>query len=131
MCPNVLHSLSYPMQVIVGLLAYRENMKRLDGQGTGRYSREEIAAFRKEVWESISALLAASMRKTKKAEPFWVLGGDGPSEADATVYGFVVAVLVCEAAPESRKLVRSLSAVVEYARRIHDRYFPDYELWEE
>ncbi|KHN97270.1 glutathione S-transferase [Metarhizium album ARSEF 1941] len=29
--------------------------------------------------------------------PFWVLGGSRPTEADATVYGFVVGALVCTA----------------------------------
>ena len=33
-------------------------------------------------------------------------------------------------APESRKVVNSFPAVVDYARRIHDRYFPDYVCWE-
>ena len=119
------------MQLIVGLLAYRENMKRLYGQGTARFSSEEIAAFREEGWRSVDALLAASKKKAKKDEPFWVLGGKGPTEADATVYGFVAAALVCTAAPESQRLVKSLSTVLDYARRIHDRYFPDYELWEQ
>lgn len=31
--------------------------------------------------------------------------------------------------PKSRELVRGLPAVMDYARRIHDRYFPDYEGW--
>ena len=131
MRPNVLHALPYPLQLIVGLLAYRENMKRINGQGTGRFSSEEIAAFQEEGWRSVDALLAASKRKAKKGEAFWVLGGHGPTEADATVYGFVASALVCTAAPETQKLVRNLSTVLEYARRIHDRYFPDYELWEQ
>lgn len=34
--------------------------------------------------------------------------------------------------PDSRKLVRSLPNVVEYARRIHEEYFADYAspVWE-
>ncbi len=97
MRPHVLQALPYPVQLVVGLLAYRENMKRLYGQGTGRFSAEEIASFRQEIWESFDALLAASRRKSKKTEIFWVLGGERPSEADAAVFGFVVAVLVCKA----------------------------------
>ena len=94
---HVLQALPYPVQLVVGLLAYRENMKRLYGQGTGRFSAEEIASFRREVWESFDTLLAASRRKSKKTEIFWVLGGERPSEADAAVFGFVAAVLVCKA----------------------------------
>lgn len=35
-------------------------------------------------------------------------------------------------APDSGKLIRSLPSVVEYARRIHNEYFPDYDspAWE-
>ena len=97
MRPHVLQALPYPVQLVVGLLAYRENMKRLYGQGTGRFSAEEIASFRREVWESFDTLLAASRRKSEKDETFWVLGGARPSEADAVVFGFVAAVLVCKA----------------------------------
>jgi hypothetical protein len=34
--------------------------------------------------------------------------------------------------PDSRKLIRTLPNVIEYARRIHEQYFTDYEApaWE-
>lgn len=82
-------------------------------------------------------------------------GGEEPSEADATVFGFVVAVLVCDAyvisphltnsfypgkglgrkliccnrGPESRNLVKGCPTIVEYARRTHDSFYLDFELW--
>lgn len=68
-----------------------------------RYSAEEIASFRQQIWESVDALLAASKRK-KKTETdagdndkatFWVLGGNTPSEADPVGFGFIAAALVC------------------------------------
>lgn len=33
--------------------------------------------------------------------------------------------------PDSQKVVRGFPVVVEYATRIQERYFPDYERWEE
>jgi hypothetical protein len=37
---------------------------------------------------------------------------------------------MAEAAPESRDLVKTeMPAVVEYATRIHNCYFPDYHIW--
>jgi hypothetical protein len=98
MRPHVLGALPYPAQVIIGLLAYRKMKATLYGQGVMRYTDSEIASFRREIWESINTLLVSS--KTSKRDdgkPFWVCGGEGPSEADATVFGFVVAVLVCDA----------------------------------
>ncbi|KAG9237444.1 putative glutathione S-transferase [Amylocarpus encephaloides] len=135
MRPGVLWAMPYPVQVVVGLLAYRKIASTLSGQGTMRYSYEEIGAFRRHIWESIDALLTESRNKKKVEDgpsdsPFWVLGGDGPSEVDATVFGFVSSALVCTAGPDSMKLVKSLPNVVEYAHRIHQTYFPDYTLWD-
>lgn len=98
MRPGVLGALPYPVQLVVGLLAYRRNMQTLHGQGTARFSAEEISSFRKHIWENVNALLAASRRKrTETDATFWVLGGEGPSEADATLFGFIAAAMVCEA----------------------------------
>jgi hypothetical protein len=33
--------------------------------------------------------------------------------------------------PDTRKVVKGFPVVVEYARRIQERYFPDYEMWKE
>jgi hypothetical protein len=116
-----------------------------------RFSREEISSFRLQIWESINALLVSSRSKSKETSTgdatFWVLGTEGPTEADATVFAFICSALVCSAyvslktvlisvligrlsAPESRKVVKSFPVLGDYARRIHHRYFPDYDLWE-
>ena len=34
-------------------------------------------------------------------------------------------------APETRKIVRSLPTVMDYADAIHKHYFPDYEHWDD
>ena len=34
--------------------------------------------------------------------------------------------MVVVRAPETQKIVRSLPSVMDYAQRIHNRYFPDY-----
>jgi len=39
-------------------------------------------------------------------------------------------MLTIFSSPESRKFVRGLEAVVDYANRIHDEYFPDYKKWD-
>ncbi|KAF2809469.1 uncharacterized protein BDZ99DRAFT_463263 [Mytilinidion resinicola] len=129
---HVLSALPYPIRVLVGLLAYRKTVQTLYGQGTGRYSADEIRAFRLEIWENINVLLAASKAASTvdNHSPFWILGGESPSEADAVVFGFVVSVLVCTASPESRAVVRGFPMLVEYAKRIHEKFFPDYERWE-
>ncbi|KAF2676409.1 hypothetical protein K458DRAFT_322126 [Lentithecium fluviatile CBS 122367] len=127
---HVLWSMPYPMRVIIGILAYRGNVRKLHDQGTGRFTDAEIRALIREVWEGISGMLEDSMRKAKDRDCFWILGGNEPTEADATVFGFIASVLVCDAGPESRALVKEeFPVLVEYAGRIHQQWFPDYEIW--
>ncbi|KAL4787477.1 hypothetical protein BJX76DRAFT_5449 [Aspergillus varians] len=128
---HVLSAIPYPVRVIVGLIIYRSTVQTLHGQGTGRYSGEEIQGFRVEAWEAVNDLLVASKAKAQGDGPFWVLGGEGPTEADTTVFGFVVSALICDAAPKTKELVGAFPVIREYARTIHYAYFPDYELWAE
>lgn len=126
-----LWAIPYPLRVVIGLLAQRGNVKKLYDQGVGRFSDEEIHLFKEEVWQGIESMLAESRNNSVNSEKecFWVMGGEEPTEADATVFGFVISVLVCEAAPESRELVKGFPVVMEYAERIHRVWFPDYEMW--
>ncbi|GKZ29545.1 hypothetical protein AbraIFM66950_005382 [Aspergillus brasiliensis] len=126
---HILASLPYPLQVIVGHLIYRKQYQVLHGQGTLRYSDEERTTFKKQIWEEINTLLEDSKLNSDRKGTFWVLGGQRPTEADATLFGFIVGALICTACPETQAIVRGLPVVVEYARRIHDKYFPDYEIW--
>ncbi|KAK2601626.1 hypothetical protein QQS21_004861 [Conoideocrella luteorostrata] len=102
---NMLAAVPWPLQIFVGWLAQRSVTSGLYTQGTGRLTDEEVAMFKEEVWDSLNALLTESVksdsRKNSKTNdddaPFWVLGGSEPTEADATVYGFIVGGLVCTA----------------------------------
>jgi len=133
-----LAGLPYAARLIVGLLASRIMNRTLHGQGTGRFTAEEAREFRIEIWESLNAMLAdargsaasvAALNEDADA-PFWVLGRVEPTDADATVFGFLAAGLVCDAAPETKNIIRRFPILVDYAKRIHDRYFADYEIWE-
>lgn len=122
--------LPLPQRLAAGQQAYHANVQKLHDQGTGRFSDDEIHHFRKEIWESVNAFLEDSQKKTSADECFWVLGGHSPTEADATVYGFIVSTLVAESGPLSKQLVQTACpAAIEYAVRIHRRYFVDYEIW--
>lgn len=102
---HVLGAVPYPIRVVVGLLIHRTMVQTLHGQGTGRYSADEVQEFRIEAWNAVNDLLVAS--KVKKSQhqeqqgdadqPFWVLGGEEPTEADTTVFGFVISALICTA----------------------------------
>ncbi|KAG9570599.1 hypothetical protein KCU71_g1068, partial [Aureobasidium melanogenum] len=129
MRPVVLAALPYPMQLIVGLLAFRANRQMLQGQGTLRFTPQEIADSRQQIWEHINSLLVVAKTTANVQDLFWISGRQEPSEADAVLYGFIVSALVCSAAPDSQVVVRSFPVVMDYAKRIHDRYFPDYKAW--
>jgi hypothetical protein len=94
---HILSALPWPMRVFVGSMIYRGSVNTLNGQGTGRYTAEEIASFRREIWESVNGLLVSSEARTSGSGAFWVLGGEQPTESDATLFGFIVSVLVCDA----------------------------------
>ncbi|KAI0152734.1 hypothetical protein GGR57DRAFT_470119 [Xylariaceae sp. FL1272] len=129
---HVMSSIPYFIRIFIGQLAYRNTVATLHGQGTGRFSAEEIGEFRNEIWSSFNDLLLESKVKngTKGKgddEPFWVLGGDEPTEVDATLFGFIVSALLCTAGPGSKADVKSFPVLGEYAKRIHGRYFPEYD----
>ncbi|PYH45962.1 glutathione S-transferase family protein [Aspergillus saccharolyticus JOP 1030-1] len=127
---HVLHAFSYPAQVALGYFIYRKRAQMLYEQGTMRFTAEELKGFKEEVWRYLNALLVSQKAKQAGDEPFWVLGGEHPTEADACLFGFVVGALICSACPETQAIVKSHPVVVEYAQRIHERFFPDYVYWE-
>ncbi|KAI0875777.1 hypothetical protein GGS24DRAFT_271781 [Hypoxylon argillaceum] len=126
---HVLWPVPWPVRVVIGSLIYRNTVATLHGQGTGRFSGEEIALFRREIWESFADLALESQTNARPAasEPFWVLGGPEPTEVDAALFGFIVSTLLCTAGPDSQADVKSFPVLLEYARRIQEKYFPDYE----
>lgn len=119
----------------MGVMVYRSTVVTLHGQGTGRYNADEIAGFRREIWEGINGLLVESKSTSEcsaaasNQEPFWVLGTKQPTEADATLFGFIVSVLISSAAQDSRIVVKGFPVILDYAQRIQDIYFSDYENW--
>lgn len=95
---GVLAPIPWVIRPIIGLLAYRANTNAMYGQGTGRLTDEEVQLLKEEVWESVNALLSEARHSSVDGDaPFWLLGGTNPTEADATMFGFVVSSLVCDA----------------------------------
>ncbi|KAJ4388654.1 hypothetical protein N0V93_006113 [Gnomoniopsis smithogilvyi] len=135
-----LAAIPWPLRILVGPLIYRGSKAMLYGQGTLRSSDAEMRAIKLEIWESISSVLSSvrskkgPSRDTKSPKPvselFWFLGGDHPTEVDATLFGYIVSVLLCAANPESREIVDRHPILTDYAERIHQVYFRDYERWE-
>ncbi|KAK5659768.1 hypothetical protein OQA88_979 [Cercophora sp. LCS_1] len=135
---GALAALPYLAQLVVGPLAYHGVTRTLYGQGAGRFTDAEAREFKREVWDSLAAILtevrngdaAVAARRDDPRAPFWVLGRAEPSEADATIYGFLAASLVCDAAPETREMVGGFPVLMDYAARIRDKWFADYEGWD-
>jgi len=117
-----LHTIPYPIRILVGYIVHSKITRTMHGQGTGRYSAEELAVLREEAWTSLDELVAGSASR-------WILGGEEPSEADATLFGFLAATMTSLANPTAKKLIQGLPHLVKYANRVHDEYFPDYRKW--
>lgn len=88
----------YAIRILIGIFAYRKVMNALWGQGTGRLMYPEMVELQNEVWEHLNVLLSEARTKASGRDlPFWVLGEEQPSEADAVLYGFLASALVCDA----------------------------------
>jgi hypothetical protein len=99
-----LSTIPYPIRVLIGLIVYRKNSQASYAQGVGRYSEEELDLLRREAWAAINEFIIAKLPKTRRKGldygemvPFWAFGGDHPTELDATLFGFLTAVLTCPA----------------------------------
>ena len=60
-------------------------------QGTGRHTSDEVKEMRREAIGALADYAAAAMAKVDadSSEPFWILGGDKPTEADFTLFGYL------------------------------------------
>lgn len=97
---HVMWNIPYPVRVVVGLLAHRKHSAMLHSQGILRFTDGEINLFKHEIWGTIAGLLQASKEGAKLQnadDPFWALGGEQPTEADATLFGFIISVLISTA----------------------------------
>jgi hypothetical protein len=69
-------------------------------QGTGRHHKDEIIKMSKEVVEALEAFAVAARTKSGSPEdgkePFWILGGSEPTEADFSLYASLATVLTTE-----------------------------------
>jgi hypothetical protein len=95
---HVLVALPYPLRVLVGMMIYRGHQQTLHGQGTGRYTSEEVRALREEIWTTLEGLLEESRKKALARggtdDCFWCLGGNEPTDCDTTLFGFVCSALI-------------------------------------
>lgn len=91
---KTLYAIPWPMRIYIGSVVHSKIVQTLNGQGTGRHSDQEIFSFVREVWQTLDEALAVSKSKSSPDAPFWVLGGSSPTEADASLFGFVTSALV-------------------------------------
>jgi glutathione S-transferase len=95
----------------------RDIVKKLDAQGTGRHSFEEVCEFGARDLEACSEILGD--------KPF--LLGDRPRTVDCTLYGFLESVL---GFPHESPITRRAAArdnLVSYRQRIRARWWKDLE----
>ena len=65
-------------------------------QGTGRHNSDEVKEMRHEAVDALAdyATVAYAQADKKSSAPFWILGGEHPTEADFTLYGYLSGLLV-------------------------------------
>jgi hypothetical protein len=88
--------LPFGAKQVTGLLTFQFVKMMLYFQGTGRHSAEEVRHFTEEAVGAIAGLAEAAYERVGKtgSGPFWILGGEKPTEADFTVFGALSGYLV-------------------------------------
>lgn len=129
---HILQSKPWALRVVIGNLIHNKTVSTLYGQGCGRFTNEEQKRMRQDIWMTLDDMLGQRRKEVESRNvPFWVLGGEKPTDADAVVFAFINSVLICESCPDSKMFVRRCENVMAYAGMIHDEYFADYEKWQE
>lgn len=90
---GVFGHLPWGVRHAVGLGAKQYARVMMWFQGTGRFDAEEVRGLTEEAVGALGGFAEAA-REGGKGGLFWILGGEGPSEADFTVFGAVSALLV-------------------------------------
>ncbi|KAK3341802.1 hypothetical protein B0T25DRAFT_416961, partial [Lasiosphaeria hispida] len=97
-------------------------------QGTGRHSPEEVRHFRAEAIGALADFASTARGKAAQgnAAPFWILGGERPTEADFTLFGCISGYLANQLQPDTTAVIKSHPTLVDYVERIHTTYFSDF-----
>lgn len=118
---KILASKPYPIRVLLGILIHQKIVQTVHLQGSGRFSTEHQKEFRHQIWKSLEDMLAERRKHAEGRAPFWCLGGERATEADAVVFAFINSALVCqsEVFPSLFSLVGILKDTAEVLRRQH------------
>ncbi len=91
-------NIPYPIRVVVGFFVRRTLARNYDGQGVTRYTDQERKMISKESWRAVNDVLVANNKSRRNGGAVcWVLGGDRPLEADASLYGMLASVFIASA----------------------------------
>ncbi|KAK3329101.1 hypothetical protein B0H66DRAFT_540269 [Apodospora peruviana] len=117
---------------VVCSLAYQYAKLILYFQGTGRYTSDEVEGFKAQAMGALADFAEAARKKRSNGssdgtvkKPFWILGGEKPTEADFTLFGYLSGMLVTPTQPATTALIKSHPSLVDYIARIHRTYFSD------
>lgn len=101
------------LRSVIPAIVRRDTLKKLDGHGMGRHSREEIYQLGQRDIKALSDFL--------RDKPF--LMGDRPTSLDATGYGFLGNLLRMELPSVLSDYTRQFDNLVEYCDRMEERFW--------
>ena len=104
-----------PVRPIAKWLIRRSVVKRLQQQGVGRFTSEELAALGGRDLAVLSALIGD--------KPF--LMGDRPCAADAAIFATLALLMDPASASTTRDAACATGNLVAYRDRMRDKYFPE------
>lgn len=101
------------LRAIIPELVRKDVLKKLDGHGIGRHSREEIYEIGKKDVKALSDFLGG--------KPFFL--GDNPTSLDATGYGFLANLFRIELPSVLAEYAKGFDNLAEYCDRMEARYW--------
>jgi glutathione S-transferase len=100
---------------VIGMLVRRSTRSALQGQGTGRHTREEIYALGNADLQTLSDALGD--------KPFFL--GDKPTSYDAAIYGIVHNLMEIPTGTPLTAFARSLPNLLAFCERVSKRCFEE------
>ncbi|WP_196139883.1 glutathione S-transferase family protein [Aliikangiella sp. G2MR2-5] len=105
--------LPFPLNAIVPIIARKQVIRTLYGQGVSRHTKDEIISICQKTYQALTDLIGD--------KPF--VFGDRPCSLDATLFGFLAEVILADLDNTFNESARNYPVLVKYCQRIYKQYY--------
>jgi len=103
----------FPLRFIVPVIARKDVIRTLKGQGISRHSKQEVEDICSKSFQALSCLIGD--------KPY--IFGNQPCSLDATVFAFLAEFILVDLDNSFNKIARQHSCLVQYCNRISAEFY--------